>query len=173
IAKVIRGRSMQPPPRIAIVVHGRFHAFDLARELIRQGTRVVLLTNYPKYIAEKFGVPRKNVINCVAHGVVSRLVERAGGCRWNSVFEPFLHSWFSRWAARALSSIDIDAIYVFSGVSEELMLSVSSRPVLKSLVRGSAHIRTQARLLEQEQARCGRRMNLPSVWRIAREEREY
>ena len=165
--------AVQPPLRLAIVVQGRFHAFDLTRELIRQGVEVTLLTNYPKYVVEKFGIPRGKVINCVSHGVVSRLTERACGGRSNSVFEPFLHRWFSKWAARKLSSIELDALHSFSGISEELMLSVSHRPIVKSVVRGSAHIRTQARLLEDEGARCGQPMDRPSAWRVAREEREY
>ena len=113
------------------------------------------------------------MINCVPHGVLSRLIERACGGRSNTVFEPFMHRWFSKWAARKLSSIELDAIHSFSGISEELLLSVSHRPVVKSVVRGSAHIRTQARLLEDEGARCGQPMDRPSAWRVAREEREY
>jgi len=53
------------------------------------------------------------------------------------------------------------------------MLSMSGRPIVKSLVRGSAHIRTQARLMDEEQLRCGQPMDHPSMWRIAREQREY
>ncbi|WP_242046550.1 hypothetical protein [Cylindrospermum sp. FACHB-282] len=45
--------------KIAVVVHGRFHAFDLARELIEQGNEVTLFTNYPKKIVEKFGINKK------------------------------------------------------------------------------------------------------------------
>ena len=79
---------------------GRFHAFDLARELIRQGVEVTLLTNYPKYVAERFGIPREHVLNCVSHGVFSRLIERVAGTGQQAIFEPLLHHWFSRWAAR-------------------------------------------------------------------------
>src|SRR5437867_3636280 len=128
---MIRDKSVQSPLRLAIVVQGRFHAFDLARELIRQGVEVTLVTNYPKYVIERFGIPRERVINCVSHGVVSRMVERVGGWRCNSLFEPFLHRWFSKWAARSLSTMDVNAIHAFSGVSEELMLSVSGRPIVK------------------------------------------
>jgi glycosyltransferase involved in cell wall biosynthesis len=42
-----------------------------------------------------------------------------------------------------------------------------------TMVRGSAHIREQARLLEEEEARIGRPVDRPSPWMIAREEREY
>jgi glycosyltransferase involved in cell wall biosynthesis len=158
--------------KLAIVVHGRFHAFDLARELIRNGVDVILLTNYPKRTARKFGIPKKNVVNCLMHGVASRVVARAGA-RCTAIFEPVLHRWFSKWAARQVSGLEVNAIHAFSGVSEELMGSVAGRPIVKSLVRGSAHIRTQARLLQEEQARCGHEMDHPSSWRVAREEREY
>ena len=169
---MIRSKQVEVPLKIVIVVQGRFHTFDLARELIRAGVQVILLTNYPKYVAERFGIPKENVINCVSHGVMSRLIERTGGWRWKSVFEPFLHSWFSKWAARILRRVDTDAIHVFSGVGEELMSGIPGRP-LKLLARASAHIRTQARLLEEETARCGQPIDHPSPWRLSREEREY
>jgi glycosyltransferase involved in cell wall biosynthesis len=170
---MIETNSSQPRLKIAIVVHGRFHAFDLARELIRQGVQVTLLTNYPKYIAAEYGIPKSNLVNCVWHGVAYRLAERLAGRQAEFLFESLLHRSFSKWAARKLSSLDVDVVHAFSGVSEELLLSLSERPVVKSLVRGSAHIRTQARLLEEESNRCGQEMEHPSDWRIAREEREY
>jgi len=170
---VIRSKQVEVPLKIVIVVQGRFQAFDLARELIRAGVQVILLTNYPKYIAERFGIPKENVISCLSHGVVSKLIDKAGGWRLNAVFEPCLHSWFSRWAVRTLRGMDVNAIHVFSGVCEELMLGLSGRPVLKLLARASAHIRTQARLLEEETARCGQAIDHPSPWRLSREEREY
>jgi glycosyltransferase involved in cell wall biosynthesis len=41
------------------------------------------------------------------------------------------------------------------------------------MVRGSAHIRTQARILEAEERRSATKLDRPSRWMIAREEREY
>ncbi len=161
------------PLKMAIVVHGRFHAFDLSRELIQQGVDLILLTNYPKHVVQRFGIPRRNVVNCVSHGVLSRLVNHTAGRRGRAVFEPFLHRWFSRWAVHVLSSVDVDVIHTFSGVSEELLRAFCSDRCLLTLVRGSAHIRTQAQLLEDEEIRCGQPMDRPSSWMIAREEREY
>ena len=158
------------PLKIAIVVHGRFHAFDLARELIKQGVEVTLLTNYPKRIATRFGIPPECVINCVSHGVASRIVHRLGLAKR---FEPWLHRWFSWWATRSLKSVNVDALHSFSGVCEELFKASSSPGLIKSVIRGSAHIRTQARLLAEEQARCGHRLDQPSAWMVQREIMEY
>src|SRR5207247_1521306 len=152
---------------------GRFHAFDLGRELIKQGVDLVLLTNYPKRVVQQFGIPQRNVVNCVSHGVLSRLINRTAGRRGRAMFEPFLHRWFSTWAAHVLSSVDADVIHAFSGVSEELLRALSGDRALLSVVRGSTHIRTQAQLLEDEEIRCGQAIDRPSSWMIEREEREY
>jgi len=58
--------------KIAIAVHGRFEAFDLARELVRRGHKVRLLTNYPRWAVRRFGVPGECVRSFWLHGVLSR-----------------------------------------------------------------------------------------------------
>jgi glycosyltransferase involved in cell wall biosynthesis len=64
-------------------------------------------------------------------------------------------------------------VHSFSGVSEEVLRSVENTPTKRLLVRGSAHIRAQAALLQEEQRRTGIRLDRPSAWMIEREEREY
>jgi colanic acid/amylovoran biosynthesis glycosyltransferase len=58
--------------KIGIGVHGRFHAFELARALIEAGQDVTVFTNYPAFIAERFGVPRQRVVGHAIHGVAVR-----------------------------------------------------------------------------------------------------
>jgi glycosyltransferase involved in cell wall biosynthesis len=159
--------------KIVIVVHGRFHAFDLARELIARGNEITLLTNYPKSFVERYGIPRANVRSCVAHGLTSRLARACRVKPGRDPFEPALHRWFSRWAARAVVGGDFDAIHCFSGVAEEALRAFGKARVLRSLVRGSAHICVQARLLKEERQRCGQTLDQPSGWMIQRELREY
>ncbi len=161
------------PLKLAIVVHGRFHAFDLARELIRQGVDVTLLTNYPKRIAGQFGVSIGRVRNFLAHGLAVKIINLLGGSGGRVRLEAILHRSFSRWAARTLGGLKMDAVHSFSGVSEEIFQRFRPGNPVRSLVRGSAHIRTQARLLAEEQHRCGVAIQGPSEWRIAREMREY
>ena len=62
--------------KIAIVVHGRFHAFDLARALSERGHQVTLFTNYPQWAARRFGLGKVEVRSFWAHGIASRLVAR-------------------------------------------------------------------------------------------------
>jgi glycosyltransferase involved in cell wall biosynthesis len=161
--------------KIAIVVQGRFHAFDLARELIVRGHDVRVVTNYPKWAARRFGLNPERVYGFWLHGVLRRLIQKAGGAMAALENGPFLNCLFGRWAAQRIASESWDIIHVFSGVAEEVAAAsrASNHRAEILLVRGSAHIRTQDRLLGEEETRAGVRIGRPSAWMIEREEREY
>jgi len=158
--------------KAAIAAHGRFVAFDYARELIRQGHDVTLFTNYPRSYLERWGIPRQSSRTLIAHGVASRLAQRRTPLSEQPRTEAFLHQWFGRWVARALADTPWDVVICLSSIGEETYRSAAV-PGLKVCARFSTHIRTQARLLREEQARVGRAIELPSQWMIEREEREY
>jgi len=158
--------------KIAIAVHGRFHAFELARELSRRHD-VTVFTNYPKWAAKRFGLSPTRVRSFWAHGVASRIAwwlhDRVG----LPYPEAALHRLFGSWVAAQIAKEQWDVVHSFSGVSEEILSAAKSQTVLRMMVRGSAHIRTQARILEEEELRSGTKQDHPSSWIIAREEREY
>ncbi|MES2604940.1 MAG: glycosyltransferase family 4 protein [Pseudomonadota bacterium] len=157
--------------KIDIVVHGRFHAFHLARELLLRGHDVVLYTNYPKSIVARYGIPAAQVVTNITHGVCARLITRLA--KWLPRFdpEPLLLRWFGKWAAAAVRH-DADCVHAFSGVALEVF-SHAGAGSARLLMRGSAHIREQHRLLLEEEVRCGHRVEKPSEWMVAREEAEY
>src|SRR5438105_15021928 len=105
--------------KLAIVVHGRWDAFDLTRELSSRGHDVTLLTNYPRWAVEQFGVSGDHVASFWPHGVLSRALARIGGQSASRRFEQPLHVLFGRWAASTLRHARWDAVYVFSGIAEE------------------------------------------------------
>jgi glycosyltransferase involved in cell wall biosynthesis len=157
--------------RIAIAVHGRFEAFDLARELVRRGHTVGLLTNYPAWAAERFGVPRRCVRSFWPHGVLTRALGRLRPHVLTNC-EAALHVLFGRWTAAVLRKEPWDVASVFSGVAEE-SLRAPRRIRLRMVVRASAHIRQQYQLLYEEEQRTAAAQERPSAWMIEREEREY
>jgi glycosyltransferase involved in cell wall biosynthesis len=159
--------------RVAIVVQGRFHAFDLALALQRRGADVTVFTNYPAWAAARFGLPRASVRSLWPHGVAARLLGAVPGLLRRPWIEAAFHRWFGRWAARAVLREHWDVIHCWSGVSEELMLDPRAARVPTWLMRGSAHIRSQAAILLEEERRNGVAIDRPSAWMIAREEREY
>ncbi|HYE94767.1 MAG TPA: glycosyltransferase family 4 protein [Rubricoccaceae bacterium] len=158
--------------KVAIVVHGRFHAFDLARAVLARGHDVVLFTNYPRRVVARFGFPPERVHSFVLHGVLARVLHRLRLHR-TPPFEAGVHRLFGRWAAARLRREHWDRLHVWSGVAEETFRASLPGAPLKTLMRGSAHVRTQARLLEEEERRVGTPLDRPSAWMIGREEREY
>lgn len=165
-----------PILRIAIVVHGRFDAFDLARGLQEAGAEVMLLTNYPTRVVRKFGVSGIRVKSAWWHGLLQRVLF------WISptIFEPIVLPLFARWACHVINNEqENDVVYCFSGVAEEVFRGLNQPKCMKVLVRGSSEIRFQRAILEEERRRAeailGRNLvtDLPSAWSIAREEREY
>jgi glycosyltransferase involved in cell wall biosynthesis len=165
--------ARRTPIKVDVVVHGRFHGFALTRALLALGHNAIVHTNYPPSVVERFGLPRASVRSFVAHGVATRVANRMGPLDPRDLTEPAFHRLFGRWGARSVRS-DADLVYGFSGVMEELLRRPRTHPrQLRALMRGSAHIREQARLLAEEEARVGVPIDRPSRWMIAREEREY
>ena len=163
--------DQRKPLKIDLIVHGRFHAFHLARALLALGHDVHVHTNYPRRIVAGFGVPRENVRSFVLHGFLTRLVFKLGRGPHVRV-EPFVHRWFGRWAAKSIRS-DADFVHGFSGVMEETLALPRSNSQVRTIVRGSAHIVEQARLLCEEEARATVAIDRPSAWISQREQREY
>ena len=127
--------------KIAIVVHGRFHGFDLARALLERGHDVTVFTNYPTWAVARFGIPPAHSRCFASHGLLSRLVARLPNTTAGDQ-EARLHKMFGRWAERELSRERWDVIHCWSGVSEELLASTRVDSSLTLLMRGSAHIMT-------------------------------
>ena len=158
--------------KIAIVVHGRFHAFDLAKALLERGQDVAVFTNYPKWAAVRFALPRQRVRSFWLHGFLSRAIPKVCTKR-PGAYESWLHRMFGRWARSALRGQHWDVVHLWSSIAEEMLRTSGELASVCLLTRGSAHIRTQARLLVEEEKRTGSRLDKPSPWMISREEREY
>ena len=159
--------------RIAIVVQGRFHMFDLARELARLGHSVTLFTNYPASVVRRFGCRAVHVVSYLAHGVGFRVLSALTPKRWSgSLDEAYVQS-FANWARTNVPKRGpFDVVISMSGVAKELF-EVLPRETVTLLHRGSTHIREQQRLLDAESIRTGRSLEKPTEWMSAREEAEY
>jgi glycosyltransferase involved in cell wall biosynthesis len=159
---------MSERARVAIAVHGRFHAFDLARGLRAAGQDVAVFSNYPRSSAQRFGLPAECLHSNISHGLATRFAARL----FESRADPLLLPWFGRWAAERMAEHEWDVSHTWSGVSEE-WLARNPTARIRTIARGSAHIRAQLELLKTEEERTGRKLDKPIAWTVAREEREY
>ncbi|MEX2284609.1 MAG: glycosyltransferase family 4 protein [Gemmatimonadota bacterium] len=154
---------------IALVVHGRFHAFDLGVGLQAGGHNVIVHTNYPARVARRFGLPAGHVVSNPMHGVAARLAHRITPRN----AETWINPWFGRWAAKRLAERSWDIVHIWSSVATEWLDHPAAQGTRCGIARGSAHIRTQRMLLDEEEHRIGARLDKPSDWIIEREEYEY
>lgn len=163
---------MEKPLKIGIGVQGRFHAFGLAAGLLELGHDVTVFTNYPAFIAARFGVPASRVRGFPMHGVTMRLAEKLRLFDRLPGFDGLTHGWFGSWLARRLTAERWDATYTWSSVSKEY-LERDRVAGARLLARGSTHIRRQWQLLHEEESRTGCVIGKPSEAIMQREEAEY
>ncbi|MEK7479620.1 MAG: hypothetical protein AAB634_03770, partial [Patescibacteria group bacterium] len=71
--------------RIIVSVPGRFHGFELARELQNRGHLTKLVTSYPKSEAEKYGVPKEKICSILLKEILQR--------GWKKL--PFIKNWYN------------------------------------------------------------------------------
>ena len=141
------------PMRISLVVGGRWHAFDLARQLHLHGHLHRLITNYPRWFVKRWGIPAERVVSLPFTFVVVRAIYRIGGeslmmrCQW------WVHRWFASRAARHLEGSEL--IHGWSQWSEPSLQWAAARRIPSVLERSSSHILEQSRLLREEHRRFG------------------
>ena len=146
--------------KVAILVQGRFHAFELGAPC-RAGHGVALHTNYPRTLVRRWD-PDANVTSFRSHLALTRAVTRFGSQK----AEAPLHRLFGRWGARRLQEQEYDVVYTWSGVSEETLKALRNTETKRFLMRGSSHIRAQKQLLADEAQRTGLKVESPTDWMI-------
>lgn len=138
--------------KIAIAVHGRYHAFDLAAGLARQGCDVQVATTYPEFVARRWLPPAVALRTAPLLEAWRRLHARFPALALNP--EPRLHVAFAKFAARTLP----DRADVFVGWSSACLEAIEparARGMKVAVERGSTHILHQKEVLEREHARLG------------------
>lgn len=153
--------------KVAVCVHGRFHAFELAAELHQNGALAQLTTTYPAFIARRFlptGLPLRTAPWLEA---LRRLHGRFGGPSPDAL----IGAAFGRFAARTLP--DADVLVGWSGASLEAIREAKRRGMAVVVERGSTHIEHQQSVLAAAYDRLGLRWAGINPRIRARETEEY
>lgn len=159
--------------KIAIAVPGRWSAFELAMALKGRGHEVALLTNYPKWIATKFGVDVSLVRSAWPNYLLGHVAHRINAFLGRPLLEPIVSTHYGHWAAGVLARGKWDVALLYSQFAEEPLRALQGHGTLLVVNKENSHIKEQAEVLEQEELRTGVQVSRPSPWAIAREEREY
>jgi glycosyltransferase involved in cell wall biosynthesis len=159
--------------KVALSTTGKFHTFDLARELHARGALACILTGYPRFKLRNEGLPPEAIrtfpwINGAymafpwKHRLAPQIMQQ-----WEHVNATS----FGSWVGRNLPPCDV---YVgLSGSTLPAGMQARSRGIAYVCDRGSTHIRVQDRLLREEHALWGVPFSGIDPRSIAREESEY
>jgi starch synthase len=156
--------------RVVLSTIGKFHTFDLARQLHKRGALGTIFSGYPRFKLKSERLPRESVKTFpYLLAPYMRLVPRFTPVRRFWEWQNLL--WFDRYVAGQLPECDI-----FCGLSGSALYSgrlAKSRGVKYVCDRGSAHIRVQDRILREEYDRIGIDLSGVDPRVIGREEAEY
>jgi glycosyltransferase involved in cell wall biosynthesis len=158
---------------VTVSFFGRFWSFNLANQLNKRNYLRSLVTSYPAYEAERFGVPKDRIHSLPHYEALQRILGRFPD--WVPKLDNFEH-WvkkgFEKSAANYISKND-DLFVGLSGVSEE-GIERSKKLGVKSIIeRGSSHVEYQRRLLRGEEDRTGAKIDMPYKRYLEKEKREY
>lgn len=133
--------------KISIIVQGRWHAFDLARELSKLGHLGQLITTYPTFEVVKYGVPRESVVSLISTELVRRVSWHTSPKIVNFL-APHLVKVFAKQAARHLAPCDV--VIAWSGAGTPAFNKAKDWNCLRVSERCSSHIREQEIILAEE-----------------------
>ncbi|QHE75924.1 glycosyltransferase family 4 protein [Hydrogenophaga sp. PBL-H3] len=159
--------------KIALSVPGKFHTFDLARELHAHGMLAGVLTAYPRFKLRAERLPQSSIhtFPWVQAPYMANPFKQHMPRRWVQEWENLSATTFARWTEHALPACDV---YVgLSGSSLRAGRLQQARGASYVCDRGSSHIREQDSLLREEHLEWGLPYEGMDPRVIAREEAEY
>ncbi len=139
--------------KIAVAGLGRFHMFDLARELSRLGETVQLFTGMPRFRIEPELQPMALMRpqGLLTGRLVSKLMGYVPGA-----LEFLIARDFGRWISRSVGKGKIDIFDALDGMGLEAGPKIQDGGGIWVCNRGSAHVLKQKALLEEEFGRWHR-----------------
>jgi len=154
---------------ITVSVHGRYHAFDLAKGLSQLGHLDQLLTTYPKFMAKKFVGTDASIKSVPLLELRRRMYSKLGIGGKPDLWIVKSFGNFSRQHVRD----DTDIFVGWSSASLEAIKPAQDLGAQVVIERGSTHIATQTDVLRAAYKEFGLKFYETDLEIIEREEQEY
>ena len=144
--------------KITIVVGGRWHAFDLAKELHKRGYLHKLITTYPKFKTRQWDIPDENVISLPISLIIEKVIFKF--TKSQILLRKIQHLLLKIFSFSASFYLDgSDIIHGWSGFSLDSINWAKKKKVPFILERGSSHTLFQENLLFKEH----KLLNIPFI----------
>ena len=157
--------------KVNISVVGRFHAFDLAKQLQRLNVLNLLNTTYPKFIVKRWGIDKAKIRSNYFLEFLNRFVYKYVPTFLKSKINIYVKIKQAKSNIKDLKSTDI--LIGWSGSSLEAFVEAKkNKKIITVLERGSSHFTYQMNILEEEYSKFGKSFN-PDYKTWQRELLEY
>lgn len=155
--------------KVNIGVVGRFHAFDLAKQLQKYKLLNKLITTYPKFKVKEWEIESDKIVSEIFLEILRRYGNRISYISKENI-NKFISIKHAKYVISYLNQCDI---YIgWSGSSLETLIEAKKRGVTTILERGSTHYTYQQNILFEEFNKYGLKFNINyDIW--ARELLEY
>lgn len=134
--------------KVLISVKGRFHAFDLAKQLQKNNVLYKLNTTYPKNIVRRWGIKQKKIKSNILLEVLNRYIKNY----LPSGLKNYLNHYINIRQAKSNIKLlkDVDVFIGWSGSSLEALIEAKKLGITTILERGSSHYSSQMEMLQDE-----------------------
>lgn len=133
--------------RVNVGVVGRFHAFDLAKQLNNYGILNKLITTYPSFKVKEWGLKDKQIVTEVILELLNRYRKKIPLIN-DKVINNFVNKCHAKNCANFLKECDVHIGW--SGSSLETILEAKKMGKIVVLERGSSHYSHQMKILKEE-----------------------
>jgi glycosyltransferase involved in cell wall biosynthesis len=158
--------------RVIVSLQGRFHGFNLAAELHRQGLLQRLMTSQPLGRAAAFGIPRGKATATIRYDAAQRIAARLGVIERIPHLRHVTNDAFDRVVSRQLEPADL--VVAWSGMALHTHRRARGFGARTVVERGSSHIAFQRDILDEERRRWGLEGGAAvDPWTVEKELREY
>jgi len=155
--------------KVNVNVVGRFHAFDLAKQLKKHGVLNKLVTTYPKFKVKEWGLNSNEIISEIWLEILNRYRKKIPFFDESNI-NRFVKIQHAKNSANYIN--DADIVIGWSGSSLETIIEAKKHGKIFILERGSSHYSYQMNILKEEYEKQGLKYEQNfSVWQ--RELLEY
>ncbi len=108
--------------KVTIIVGGKFHAFNLAKELNDNGFLKEIITSYPSYSINKYNINKRKVKSIIFKEILLKILNKIPFVKDNFDIDYFLCNYFSLKASKIIDFKNLNIIIGWSSFSKETFI---------------------------------------------------
>jgi glycosyltransferase involved in cell wall biosynthesis len=140
--------------KVSISILGRFHFFDLAKQLEKKKYLKQLITSYPKFKAKEWGISKAHVDSLLFIEVIIRVLRRTWFFNSNlNIKIKKIYGFLS--SAILQKNIDVFIFFAGNGFNSKIVGKLKEKGILCVADEGSSHILNQIKILDNEYKNLG------------------